>query len=205
MSKKKKNKKNKYFAELTGKKKGKGNKKDLKRGMKKAKVVQPTLSKKDGKANRKELEKPLKIDKEFLKRRYKCNHADGTMTVEDYRTKYPGKADAYTPMLQTMIDVFGEENLAICGRCFEVMVNRDQVTTEDVKASIATLYAAAGIVVANVRMKDDEVKAINKSKEALDEVRPIIDWMDELAEKGSRNAGAGDAEDLNNVGMEIDV
>lgn len=206
MSKKKK--KNKYFESynLSGKKgkKGKGNKKDLKKSMKKTKTVHPTLTKKDGRVMRKELEKPLKVDKDFTKNRTRCNHADGTLSAQEYRSKYPGKAEAYTPMLQTMIDLYGEENIRICDRCYEVMVNRDQVSADDVKAAIATIYAGAGIAVANVRMKKDEVKAINKSKKLLDEFGVIIDDLEELEEKGSRNAGAGDAENLNDVGMTID-
>ena len=198
MSKKKKN----YYADLVGKKHGKKNKKDLNKAMKKAKTVQPTLTKKEAKANAKEIGKPLKIDKEFLKRRYSCNHAKDVISAEEYRTTYPGKADAYTPMLQTMIDTFGEENVAICDRCFEVVVNRDQISSDQVKEALAILYGACGVAVSNVRLKKDEVKSVNKLKDAIEEFTPVLKLLNKIEEKGSANA-SDDAVNLNDVGMEI--
>ena len=202
MSKKKK--KNRYYATLDGKKKGKGHKKSMDKALRKAKTVQPSLSKKESKAMRKEMEKPFVVDKDYLRLRYKCNHADGNLSVADYRAKYPGKADAYTPMLQSMVDLFGEENVRVCAHCFEAVVNRNMVSLEDVKTAITTLYAAAGVVVANVRMKKDEIKEVNKSKDSLAKLQPIVDFMTEFEEKGSSNPKASDNVDLNSVGMTID-
>ena len=205
----KKHKKGKYFNDPleTSKKKGKkgkGNKKDMAKAMKKVKTVKETLTKKEIKFNHKELEKPFDVNKKFLNNRCKCSHAGDTMSVAEYRRDYPGKTEVYTPMLQTFIDLFGEEHLRICDSCFEVMVDRSEISVDAVKEALATLYGAAGVVVANVRMKKDEVKAINKARIGLDEFRSMLGFMEELEEKGSRNAGAGDVTSLNDVGMTID-
>ena len=202
---KKKNKKSKYFSEYTlSGKKGKGNKKDLKKATKKLKTVQPTLSKKDGKAMKKFVTRPVKVEKEFLKQRGKCNHADGVMSVQEFLDMSP-TASAYTPMLNRLIDVFGEEHVHICARCFEAVVDRDEISTTSVNEALAVLYAACGVVTANVRMKDDEVKDVNKLKGLLEEFAPVVEFMGELEEKGSRNASATAADaDLNAAGMEID-
>ena len=202
MSKKKKKNKD-YYGYLKGKK-GKSNKKSMKKASRKFKTLQPTLSKKDGKANRKLICKPVKIDKDFLKSRAKCNHADGTLDIQEFKAMSP-TATAYTPMVETLIEVFGEEHVQICARCFEAMVDRDQVTTDTVTEALAVLYAACGIVVANVRMKNDEVKEINKLKETLADFQPVLEFMAELEKKGSRNASASDDSDLNsNAGVEVD-
>lgn len=205
MGKKKKNKG--YFKddyEVKSKKSKKSNRKELEKSLKKAKTVHPTLSKKDAKANRKILEKPLKVDEKFLDRRAKCNHADGTLSVADYRSQYPGKADAYTPMLETMVEVFGEEHVRVCARCFEVMVDRSEVNIDAVKEAYALLYAACGVVTANVRMKGDEVKKVAKVKATLDKFRPVINLLSELDDEQPAANGGSSIENLNDVGMEID-
>lgn len=165
-------KKNKYFAELISEpKKSKKNKKKSKAyDTPKLKTVKPTLDKSDAKKNTKILLAPVEIPKEFIKNRNKCNHAGKTISVADFKAMTPTYA-AYTPQLDAIVDIFGEDKVCVCKSCYDVMVDVDQINDSDVLKAISVLYAAANIVVANKRMKDDEIKDIAKIKNDL------ADWM----------------------------
>lgn len=170
MSKKKKNKK---YYEIFGDKKTKKDKKSKKvKGYEKPrlKTVKPNLDKSDAKKNTKILLAPVEIPKEFIKNRNKCNHAGKTISVAEFKAMTPTYA-AYTPQLDAIVDLFGEENVKICKSCYDVLVTKNLVSVSDVLDSVSKLYAAANIVVANKRMKDDEVKDIAKIKNDL------ADWM----------------------------
>lgn len=208
MSKKSKKKsKSKYFGNGYGYgpvKKSKGNKKSLKKATRGMKTVKSTLSKKDSKANKRMFMKPVKVPKELLKNRAKCNHAGDTISIQKFESMN-ANASAYTPMLGLLREVFGDEHIQICKDCYEAVVSADQVDVKTAKEALAVLYAACGIVVANVRMKDDEVKAVNRLKGIVEDFGPVLEFLEELEEKGSRNASASDGSDLNSVGMEVNV
>lgn len=167
---KKKNKK--YFTSLNDKKDKKGKKGKKIKGYEapKLKTVKPNLDKSEAKKNTKILLAPVEIPKEFIKNRNKCNHAGKTITVAEFKAMTPTYA-AYTPQLDSIVDLFGEDNVRVCKSCYDVLVTKNLVSVDDVLDSVAKLYAAANIVVANKRMKDDEVKDIAKVKTDL------ADWM----------------------------
>ncbi|WP_300944082.1 hypothetical protein [uncultured Duncaniella sp.] len=170
MSKKKKGKKSKksYYHEYQfgGKKDSK--KSGKKKGSKKSyyaepklKSVKPTLSKKDAKKNRKMLLAPVEIPEAFIKSRKSCNHVGDVLTVAEFKGMTPTYA-AFTPMLDTMVGVFGEENVAVCAQCYDVLVNASAIDEAAFDKAIATLYAAANMAVSYNRMKPDEIKEIAK-------------------------------------------
>lgn len=193
---KKKNKKNswKYFDGGNDKKKsGKKGKKGKRSVYEKPKfkTVKPTLSKKDAKTNKKVVLSPVEVPKEFRKNRLKCNHAARMITPEQYRAMTSTYA-AYTPALERVVEKFGEEHVHVCKDCYDVLVDRNLVTSEDVYDAMTLLYVACNVAVANKRMKDDEVKAISKLKEVLDDFRPVLDILEKIEEEGSEAATAVD-------------
>lgn len=184
MSKKSK-KKNKYFYTSKDiKKKNKKGKKIKGYEAPKLKSVKPTLDKSDAKKNKKILLAPVEIPKEFIKNRAKCNHAGQVISVAEFKAMTPTYA-AYTPMLDTIVELFGEENCSICKSCFDVLIDKKQISVSDVLGSINTLYAAANMVVANKRMKDDEVKDIAKIKNDLEDWLKVADLLAEIKENES--------------------
>lgn len=187
---KKKSKKRSYFAYEYG-----SNKKDRKKSKKskdsyyekpKFKRVKPTLDKKDAKESKKILLAPVDIPKDFTKNRNKCNHAGDTISVAEFKDMTPNYA-AYTPMLDTMIKVFGEDNIDICKSCYDVIVDPSCINIDKIKASIATLYAAANVLVSRKRMKNDEVKDVAEVKNDLRHWNDVIDDLTKLEESGALN------------------
>lgn len=197
MSKKKKH--SSHFYDFNGKSGKKGKKsKNKDSGYYKEpefKEVKPTLDKKDAKKNKKMLLAPVEIPKEFIKSRVKCNHADGLMTVKEFKAMTPTYA-AFTPMLDTMTAVFGADDLRICKRCYDVIVKPELFDSSDVRHAIAVLYATANVVVSHKRMKDDEVKSINKVKMDLNDWSTIANRYRELEESGALATQETDAASL---------
>ena len=138
-------KKNKYFYSKSDKKSKKKGKKVKGYEAPKLKTVKPTLDKADAKKSKKILLAPVEIPKEFIKNRTKCNHAGNMISVAEFKAMTPTYA-AYTPMLDTIVELFGEENCSICKSCFDVLVGKDQISVSDVLGSINTLSAAANMV-----------------------------------------------------------
>lgn len=169
MAKKKKGKKKSYyydyqFGSKGGKKKGSGKGKKSKKSYyaePKLKSVKPTLTKKDAKKNRKMLLAPVEIPEAFLKSRKSCNHVGDVISVSKFKEMTPTYA-AFTPMLDAMVNVFGEENVAVCAQCYDVLVNASALTEEDFDRAIAVLYACANTAVSYNRMKSDEIKDVAK-------------------------------------------
>lgn len=182
MSKKKKNKKlrNKYFPDARG-----GGKKKRKTksayGKPRMKAVKPSLTKKEAKANKKVVVSPVDVPKAFTKSRMKCNHAADTISVEAYKALTPSYA-AYTPALERMVAQFGEDNVCVCKDCYDVLVNADCVSVEDVNQALNTLYAACNVAVAHRRLKEDEIKEISKLKEALNDFGPVLDILSKISD-----------------------
>lgn len=212
MAKKKKNKKKdfKYFNSGKSSKKNKGGKKRSGKSAysrPKMKSVKPTLSKKEAKANKKVVIAPVDIPKDFRKNRLKCNHAADTISVESYKALTPNYA-AYTPALERVVQQFGPEHVCICKDCFDVLVDRDCVGADDVYEALTTLYVACNVAVSNRRLKDDEVKAIAKLKDVLNDFGPVMEILMKLeAEEGrntSTNGGSSEESGLNDNSVFVD-
>lgn len=213
MSKKKHKKNKSYYDYYYGDKKG-GKKKDKEKSGKKdksyykapkMKMVKPTLDKKEAKESKKILMAPIDIPKAFVKNRNKCNHADGLISVAEFKNMTPTYG-AFTPMLDAAIEVFGEENLHICKYCYDVVVNPECLSEDRVKESLVILYMAANAVVSRKRMKPDEVKDIAKTKNDLSDWNNIIDLFEKLVDDGAMvsyhegdNERAVSSEDLNKL------
>ena len=188
MGKKKKSKKT-YFKDAFGNTKDKKSKKSGKNVKKSAykhpslRNVKPTLSKKDAKENKKIILQPVEIPKVFSKNRDKCNHADSLITVREFKDMTPNYA-AYTPSLDMMIDVFGEENIMICKDCYDVLVRKGAVRIS-IKEAVASLYAYANLLVSNKRMKEGKVRDIAQMKNALSDWFDVAEKLDKMEEDGT--------------------
>lgn len=189
----------KYFNDKKGSKKNKKNKRSA-YDKPKFKTVKPTLSKKEAKSNKKTVLSPVEVPKEFRKNRLKCNHAARIISVEEYRNMTPTYA-AYTPALERVVELFGEENVGICKDCYDVVVNRNCVTSKDVNDAAVTLYAACNVVIANRRMKDDEVKEISKLKDVLENFMPVLELMRKIEEDGSQSANSENVGSIDSVNL----
>lgn len=162
MGKKNKNKALHYFSSGSSHK----SKKDKKNKAPKTHDIKPSLSKKDGKNMAKMASKPIDVPEKFVNKRLGCNHADGTMSVSEAKSRFPS-ISAFTPFLEDAIEVFGEENVRICERCLDVLVKKDQITADDVKRSRVILYAGMNRAVSAVSLSKDEIKKINETKDKL--------------------------------------
>lgn len=201
---KKKNKKNKYYTELGyGSKKKeskKSKKKDVYYEAPKLKSVKPSLEKKDIKEQRKIILAPVEIPKEFKKNRCKCNHAGDLMTVAEFKAMTPSYG-AYTPMLDTAIQLFGEDNLAICASCYDVLINPGKVGTVELQQAIAMMYLTANVVLSRYRLKDDEIKKISKLREELCDWDQVKARLERLEDKGALEPYDGDPNSTEKVDM----
>lgn len=199
MSKKNKKKGFVYFNENS---KSKKSKKSKKNSGPKLKVVRPTIDHKDMKRARKIILAPVDIPKEFTKIREKCNHADKLITPQEFRNMTPAYS-AYTPMLDAACRIYGEENVHVCKSCYDVLVNPDLISVEEVDQAVLTMYMAANKVLSMRRMKADEVKAINKIKTALADWNDVADELEHIEdnmEASPVNKNSGIPANLNAVG-----
>lgn len=183
-----KKKQKKYFSEYyRSKKKNKKNKKgksvngSFGGGKKKArlKTVQPTLDRKEAKESRKIVLSPVDVPKKFKKNRDKCNHVGELLSVEAFKRMTPSYS-AYTPALDRMVAKYGEEHVSVCGKCYDVVVDRSEVSVEDVQDAVLTLYAACNVAVSNTRLKKDEVKKISDLKDVFGDYQEVIDLLDKI-------------------------
>lgn len=181
MSKKRK-KKTRYFNDQyeTDRKK-KGNKKSSFYGDPNTKRMKSTLNKKELKENRKIAEAPFEIPKELLKNRRKCNHVNGTMTAQEFMDS--GKNPFITPMLSTMVEVFGEDKVKVCAACYDVMLVDGAITPDDVIKSAMTLYAASNYVVSHKKMSDEDVKGLAKDREVVEDFKNVVTLMRKIANR----------------------
>ena len=180
--KKKKSGKGKYYESIYSKRKKKDNKKKKNSyyGKPAFKTVKPSLSKKEAKESKKILLAPVDIPKDFMKNRAKCNHAGDLISVADFKAMTPNYG-AFTPMLDQMIKTFGEENLAICKGCYDVVVKASLMSTEKMEDAIATLYAAANTILSRKRMKNSKnIEKISKIKNDLADWNDLVDHMGNL-------------------------
>lgn len=176
----------------------------------KFKTVKSTIDRKDAKRAKKIILAPVDIPKEFTKIRSKCNHADKLITPAEFRDMTPAYS-AYTPMLDRVIAMYGEEHVHICKDCYDVLVDPDAIHEDAIEEAMVTLYLAANKAVSLRRMKDDEVKAISKLKDDLTDWADVADHVsradaDYASRKGFSSADRGGAKiDLNNVGNDATV
>lgn len=196
---KKKNKKIKSYYDYQFGKKEKKAKKERKSAYDEPtmKTVKPSIKKKDAKAQLKDLQKPIKVSKAFKERRNTCNHAGKLISVQDFKNLTPTWA-AYTPMLDQMVETFGEENVMVCQYCFDVVVRPSCTTFAEVKKAIAVLYAASNTAVSSKRLKDKEIERFNKIKDNLGDWNFVVDAIGKLEKKGaiSESTDADDASSM---------
>lgn len=199
----KKNKKNKnHFSawdNLRSPKKDKKNKKS-------DDGIKATLGKKDAKANRKIIMAPVEVPASFSKSRRECNHAGDTLSAAEFRNMTPAYS-AYTPLLDEACGRFGEDHVHVCKACFDVLVDRDQINIDQIKGAMTTLYLASNMVVANVRMKDDEVEDLNKAKDKMmNFAMKLVSILSEnMATNEAETSGGGDGKSYNqNSGLTLE-
>lgn len=199
----KKNKKNKnHFSawdNLRSPKKDKKNKKS-------DDGIKATLGKKDAKANRKIIMAPVEVPASFSKSRRECNHAGDTLSAAEFRNMTPAYS-AYTPLLDEACGRFGEDHVHVCKACFDVLVDRDQINIDQIKGAMTTLYLASNMVVANVRMKDDEVEDLNKAKDKMmNFAMKLVSILSEnMATNEAETSGGGDSKSYNqNSGLTLE-
>lgn len=203
MSKKRKSKKKSYFSyEVDDKKFSKKNKSKTLRAKEnnaKHKKIKLSITDKEINANRKIIHAPVEVPKDFIKVRQRCNHIlkgeDAYMTVEKYKATTPAYG-AYTPMLDTMVDTFGEENVHVCPYCFEVLLNPDVIDIDTCNNAVAVMYAmAADLVNSKSKKKKDEIEEINKLKDRLAVWKNLIGKYEKVLEKRADTESTAAAED----------
>lgn len=185
-----------YYTGYDKKSKGKKGKKSPYKAPK-LKDVKPTLSGKDGKRNRKLVQKPVEVPKELLKSRVRCNHADGIMSVADFKAMSP-QAVAYTKVLDQMVAQFGE-HVHICRRCLDGVVDSTEITADGLMRALVYAYAACNTAVSGLKMKEDEVKSINKLKKIIDDFAPVLEILRKMEE--ARENGDGDGAPSGGAGL----
>ena len=176
------------------------------------KTMKATLSGKAAKESRDIVQSPVKIPKKFTKNQAKCNHYAEPLTVAEYKELTPNWA-SYTPMLESMVNTFGESHVHVCRKCFDVVVDRDCVNAEAVDKALTTLYAAVGVAVANKKMKKDEVREVNRLKLKLRDFTIVGKLLRKIAKAltgtnsnaTAKTAGDLTEEELNRVGNEAFV
>ena len=168
--------------------------------------IKATLGKKDAKANRKIIMAPVEVPSSFSKSRRECNHAGDTLTAAEFRNMTPAYS-AYTPLLDEACGRYGEDHVHVCKACFDVLVDRDQITLDQIKGAMTTLYLASNMVVANVRMKDDEVEDLNKAKDKMmNFAMKLVSILSEnMATNEAETSGGGDSKSYNqNSGLTLE-
>ena len=71
--------------------------------------------------------------------------------------------DVYTPHLSRAIELYGEDHVRICRRCYDVVVDYDVVNADDIRKALTAIYVAVNLVKANLRFDKNEVKHLTKS------------------------------------------
>lgn len=169
--------------------------------------IKATLGKKDAKANRKIIMAPVEVPASFSKSRRECNHAGDTLSAAEFRNMTPAYS-AYTPLLDEACGRYGEDHVHVCKACFDVLVDRDQINIDQIKGAMTTLYLASNMVVANVRMKDDEVEDLNKAKDRMmNFAMKLVSIMSEniASANEAETSGGGDGKTYNqNAGLTLE-
>ena len=203
MSKKRKSKKKSYYSyEADSKKFSKKSKNKTLRAKEakdKHKKIKLSITDKEINANRKIIHAPVEVPKGFLKVRQRCNHIlkgeDAYLTVDKYKATTPAYG-AYTPMLDTMVDVFGEQNVHVCPYCFEVLLNPDVIDIDTCTNAVAVMYAmATDLVNSKSKKKKDEIEEINKLKDRLMVWKNLIGKYEKVLEKRADAENPAAAED----------
>ena len=163
-------------------------------------------SRRISKANRKIIMAPVEVPASFSKSRRECNHAGDTLSAAEFRNMTPAYS-AYTPLLDEACGRYGEDHVHVCKACFDVLVDRDQINIDAIKGAMTTLYLASNMVVANVRMKDDEVEDLNKAKDKMmNFAMKLVSIMSEnISANEAETSGGGDSKTYNqNSGLTLE-
>lgn len=197
----KKKKKNSYYGHTEAKSKNKKSKKKDKKS-KDIKLMsnKASLDRKDVKTARKIVLSPVKVPDSFTEVRRACNHALKLITPAAYKEMTPSYA-TFTPMLDWAIAMLGEDNVAVCSGCYDVVPNFDKINKDDVMKAVTTLHLAANKVLSMKRLKNDEIKDLAKMRDNLDkwhEIAEDIIHLDDISSAYMEKAR--DGQSLNSVG-----
>lgn len=188
-----------YTSNYKNSKKKKKDKKDKSRKLN-LKTVHMSLDKKDIKAAYKIVTAPVDVPKKFVSIRDDCNHAGDIMTVETYKSMVPNYS-VYTPMLDPVIERFGEDSVAICSGCFDVLVNYDAITSDDIKAAMTVLYVSANKVLSMRRLKKNDQEDLVKLKNRLSDWVEVMAAMDQIDAAAPKSENKSQSQvNLNDVG-----
>ena len=153
--------------------------------------VKPTLSDKDVKQSERIVEQIPKINKELLKNREECNHCQDVMSVAEFREK----PNSYvTPLLDQYVEVFGEQNVALCKGCYEVLAKDSQIDLTKTNNAFILIMAAIDHLTANMRMDKKELHRMKEYKETqvkgLYEIIPMLRTLKEKQAEEQKNRPA---------------
>lgn len=200
MGKKKKKNNGYYGCSVIKSKDKKSKKKDKKSKDINLMSNKASIDRKDVKTARKIVLSPVKVPDSFTDVRRACNHALKLITPAEYKSMTPSYA-AYTPMLDWAISMYGEDNVAVCSGCYDVVVKYDKVNSEDVMKAITTLHLAANKVLSMKRLKNDEIKDLTKLRDNMDKWVEVAEEITHLDDVSSAYAEkAHDGQSLNSVG-----
>lgn len=153
-----------------------------------------TLSKDRAKQSAKIVRKPAEIPEQFLANQVVCNHADGEITVQEFRAICPSP-QVFAPNLERLVARYGEDHVRLCGRCYAPLVDPAMLTPSMVEEAIDVLYAAANAAVSNVgEMAPKEIERLGKARVNLYEAFGRVPAMIQYVNGGGLG---GDDDDLN--------
>lgn len=144
--------------------------------------IKLSLDTKDIKKNKKIINQPIEVPKEFKNNRSRCNHADGMISVEEFKQLTPAFA-VFTPQLNRVCRMYGEENVSICKACYDTIVDVDLLDVEQIDKAMAILYTAANCVLSGNRLKTEEIQEINRLKNSLHKWEAMIPLLTKAKER----------------------
>lgn len=164
---------------------------------------QSTLSDKEIRTNRELMAIPASVPEKLAANRAKCNHSGKRLTLKEYsENRY---STFMIPHLDAMRAFFGEDNLRVCADCGELIVSASKISTQDVYASLMTVYAAANMVLANSGVADPKMlKLTNNIKGLVDDcgvkLLKVMTYLEHEANKSSaETAVAPDNDDISSL------
>lgn len=149
--------------------------------------IRPSLSGREAKLSTKSVLAPVEVPKEFRKNRLRCNHAGALISPAEFKAMTPAYA-AFTPLLDAAIETYGEDNVAICRSCYDVLVNTGDITSTGMRDSVLRLYLSANLILAHKRMTKDEIKELAGMRDGLTDWDHAIFTLRKLEEDGTIDA-----------------
>lgn len=167
---KKKNKKYKYK-----------NKDAYKKPVKK--TVTESLSKKKIKKAASIVGKKPKISEKLIEIQNNCNHAGVVIGIPEYKSLsvMPG---VYTPRLDLIEQVFGDNKTCVCASCYQVLVDPSVISVDKAREAIAMLHAVVTAILPRKKMKEQEIEKFNTLIDSLNEWDEAVSTFETMANNG---------------------